>query len=361
VELLRLEEVSKCFGTREVLSSVSLSLEEGELLTLLGPSGAGKTTLMRIINLLERPTSGRVLFRGRNLLELHGEELLELRRRMVMVFQKPVMFSGDVYHNLAFGLRVRRVPEREIRRRVREALELVGMRGYERRDARTLSGGEAQRIAFARAMVLEPELVLLDEPTTSLDPVMEARVHGIIAKMRERGMSIILTTHKQEEALTLGDRIAVLRGGRLEQVGTPAEVVYHPRSRFVAEFTGMCNIYEGRVVESVDGECVVRVGEALVRLAGGAEAGERVCLGIRPEDVMLIRTDVPPSRRHTNLFSGVVRQITPRGGAMLRLRISGPLEVLADVPRHVVEKMHLHPGGEVVFSLKRSCIRLLED
>jgi len=361
LELLRLEGVSKRFGEREVLSGVSLSLHEGELLTLLGPSGAGKTTLMRIINLLEPPSSGRLLFRGMELLKLRGEELLEVRRRMVMVFQKPVMFSGDVYHNLAFGLRVRRIPEREIRRRVREALELVGMKGYESRNARTLSGGEAQRIAFARAMVLEPELVLLDEPTTSLDPVMEARVHEIIAKMRERGMSIILTTHKQHEALSLGDRIAVLRAGRLQQVGSPEEVMYRPATKFVAEFTGMCNIYEGEVVEAGGGECRVRVGRAVLTLRGGAETGERVCIGIRPEDVMLIRTDIPLNRRHRNLLRGVVKEISPQGGAMLRLRISGEVEVLADVPRHVVEKMSIHEGGEVVYSLRASCLRLLED
>jgi len=361
LELLRLEQVSKRYGQREVLSGISLSLSQGELLTLLGPSGAGKTTLMRIINLLEHPSSGRIFFRGRDLLQLSGEELLEVRRRMVMVFQKPVMFSGSVYYNLAFGLRVRRVPEQEIRRRVKEALELVGMQGYEDRDARTLSGGEAQRIAFARAMVLEPELVLLDEPTTSLDPVMEGRVHEIIAKMRERGMTIILTTHKQHEALSLGDRIAVLRGGRLQQVGSPKEVVYSPRTRFVAEFTGMCNIYEGEVVEAGGEECRVKVGEVVLSIRGSAPAGERVCVGIRPEDVMLIRTDVPLSRRHRNLLRGVVREISPQGGAMLRLHISGSLEVLADVPRHVVEKMSIRPGGEVVYSLKASCLRLLED
>ena len=361
--IVRLENVSKRFSGREVLSGINLEIREGELLTLLGPSGAGKTTLMRIINLFTRPSEGRLYFRDSEVSQLSGDALLDVRRSMVMVFQKPVMFSGSVYDNVAYGLRIRRYPRREVERRVREALRLVGLEGYEERNARTLSGGEAQRVAFARAVVIQPELLLLDEPTTSLDPISEARVHEIIRRIKELGISVVLTTHKQHEALALGDRVAVLKDGRLQQVGSPEEVIYAPKTRFVAEFTGMANIYEGVVEEAGDNYCRVRVGEVALEMpAFEASRGERVCIGIRPEEVMLLRTDVPLNPRHKNVLTGVVTDISPQGSAMLRLHIaSRGFEVSADVPRHVVEKMEIKEGKEVLFSLKTSCLRRLEE
>jgi tungstate transport system ATP-binding protein len=360
---VRLENISKRFSGREVLSRINLEIREGELLTLLGPSGAGKTTLMRIINLFTKPSEGKLYFRDREVTRLSGDALLEVRRSMVMVFQKPVMFSGSVFDNVAYGLRIRGYSRAEIERRVKEALRLVGLEGYEERNARTLSGGEAQRVAFARAVVIQPELLLLDEPTTSLDPISEARVHSIIRKIKELGISVVLTTHKQHEALALGDRVAVLKDGKLQQVGTPQEVIYTPKTRFVAEFTGMVNIYDGIVEEVSSSECVVRVGEVMLTMhAFEASRGERICVGIRPEEVMLLRTDVPLNPRHKNVLTGVVTDISPQGSAMLRLRISSRgFEVSADVPRHVAEKMSIHEGGEVLFSLKTSCLRRLEE
>lgn len=361
--IVRLENIGKRFSGREVLSGINLEIREGELLTLLGPSGAGKTTLMRIINLFTQPSEGRLYFRGKDVANLSGRALLEVRRSMVMVFQKPVMFSGSVFDNVAYGLKIRGYSRAEIERRVCEALSLVGLQGYEERNARTLSGGEAQRVAFARAVVIQPELLLLDEPTTSLDPISEARVHGIIRRIKELGISVVLTTHKQHEALVLGDRVAVLKDGRLQQVGPPEEVIFAPKTRFVAEFTGMVNLFEG-VVEEVSSDCCrVRVGEAtLVMHAFEASPGERVCVGIRPEEVMLLRTDVPLNPRHRNVLTGVVREVSPQGSAMLRLRIaSKSFEVSADVPRHVAEKMHIREGSEVLYSLKTSCLRRLEE
>jgi len=360
--IVRLEGVSKRFAGKEVLSGINLEIREGELLTLLGPSGAGKTTLMRIINLFTRPSEGRLYFRDRDVAQLRGEELLKVRRSMAMVFQKPVMFTGSVFYNVAYGLKIRGYSRAEVERRVDEALRLVGLAGYEARSAHTLSGGEAQRVAFARAIVIQPELLLLDEPTTSLDPISEARVHSIIRRVKELGISVVLTTHKQHEALALGDRVAVLKDGKLQQVGPPEEVIYAPQTRFVAEFTGMVNIFEG-VVEKVAEVCRVRVGQVQLEMpAFEASPGERVCVGIRPEEVMLLRTDVPLNPRHRNVLEGVVEEILPQGSAMLRLRIgSGGLRISADVPRHVVEKMGVREGGKVLFSLKASCLRRLEE
>lgn len=355
--------MSKRFSGREVLSGINLEIKEGELMTLLGPSGAGKTTLMRIINLFTRPSEGKLYFRGEDVAKMSGDALLEVRRSMVMVFQKPMMFSGSVFDNVAYGLKIRGYSRAEIERRVREALRLVDMQDYAERGAHTLSGGEAQRVAFARAVVIQPELLLLDEPTTSLDPISEARVHSIINKIKGLGISVVLTTHKQHEAIALGDRVAVLKDGKLQQVGTPQEVIYTPRTRFVAEFTGMLNIYEGVVEESNGAECRVRVGDVVLSMpAFEASRGECVCIGIRPEEVMLLRSDVPLNPRHKNVLTGVVNEISPQGSAMLRLRLSrGDFEVSADIPRHVAEKMDIREGSEVLFSLKSSCLRRLEE
>lgn len=361
--MVSLDNVYKSFSGKEVLRGIALDIKKGELLTLLGPSGAGKSTLMRIINLFENPSKGRLYFEGKEISGHKGGGLLKVRRKMTMVTQKPAMLSGNVFHNVAYGLKVRGYPKARISDSVEEALETVGLEGYSERDVSTLSGGEAQRVAFARAIVVEPELLLLDEPTTSLDPESEANVHRIIERIKgEQGMAMVLTTHKQREALALGDRIAVLHRGKLQQVGTPREVIYSPRTKFVARFTGMENTYQAWVEKAGQENSTVRVGDARVRMPwGGLSLGEQICIGIRPEDVMLLRTDIPINPRHENVYEGRVEGISPQGSAMLRLKLSwGNLTVKADIPRHAAEKMGLRENKKVLFSFKSTCVRQLE-
>ncbi|NOZ76647.1 MAG: ABC transporter ATP-binding protein [Euryarchaeota archaeon] len=235
--LFEIRGLEKRFGAKLALAGIDLDIMEGEVFAFLGPSGAGKTTLLRVLNTLERPSSGRVAFQGVGISELDSRGLLEVRRRMVLLAQGAPLFNTTVRGNLAYPLKVRGIGGREMERRVVDALDSVGMTGYQDRDARTLSGGERQRVALAMAAIFEPRVLLLDEPTANLDPINEEMVWGIIERMREEGVTVILATHKLAEARRLADRIGVLREGRMEQIGSAREIFTRPKTGFVARFT----------------------------------------------------------------------------------------------------------------------------
>jgi tungstate transport system ATP-binding protein len=210
----------KSYGRAEILRDIDLTVEHGEVLALIGPTGSGKTTLLRLIDLLEEPTNGEVILDGMRVTGIPEKERLKIRRRMAMVFQKPVMFRENVLGNVSYGLKIR--GERKIDERVREAILAVGLDGYESRDANTLSGGEMQRIALARALVLEPDLLLLDEPTANLDPKTAASIDALISRFEG---TVVMATHNMFQARMLADRIAVLVEGRLIALGRPEEVL----------------------------------------------------------------------------------------------------------------------------------------
>jgi tungstate transport system ATP-binding protein len=210
----------KSYGEAEILKDINLSVEPGEVLALIGPTGSGKTTLLRLIGLLEKPTTGVIIVDGLEVTGFSEGERLKARRRMAMVFQKPVMFKTSVRENVSYGLKIR--GESEIDKSVEAAIEAVGLSGYESRDANTLSGGEMQRIALARALVLEPELLLLDEPTANLDPKTAAAIDALVSRFKG---TVIMATHNMLQARRLADRVAVLVEGRLVEVGEPREVL----------------------------------------------------------------------------------------------------------------------------------------
>jgi tungstate transport system ATP-binding protein len=218
---LELEDLGRAYGGLEVLSGIRLSLERGEILGLIGPTGSGKTTLLRLVDLLEEPSRGCIRLEGRVITALPEKEKLLVRRRMAMVFQKPVMFRARVLENVSFGLRMRGRDEPE---RVRAALAAVGLFGYESRDANTLSGGEMQRAALARALVLQPELLLLDEPTANLDPKSRECIDRIIQELSGQNTAVILATHNMQQCKKLADRVAVLKAGRLQASGRTEEI-----------------------------------------------------------------------------------------------------------------------------------------
>lgn len=218
---LEIENLSKSYGRAEILKDINLRVMKGEILALIGPTGSGKSTLLRLINLLEAPCTGQISIEGREVSRLSESDKLPVRRRMAMVFQKPVMFRADVEYNVSFGLMMR---GKKDMRMVQEALESVSLSGYERREANTLSGGEMQRIALARALILEPELLLLDEPTANLDPKSVEAIDQLLESLAGPGTTVILATHNMQEALMLADRVAVLEVGRLTAVGQPDEV-----------------------------------------------------------------------------------------------------------------------------------------
>jgi tungstate transport system ATP-binding protein len=220
--LLMVQGLGKDYGGSEVLKDVSLSVDRGEVLGLVGPTGAGKTTLLRLINLLERPTAGSITFGGLKLTECSEAEKVAIRRRMAMVFQKPVMFSYSVYYNVSYGLKIRDIKDKG---EVEAVLKEVGLGSYAHREATTLSGGEAQRVALARAIITKPELLLLDEPTANLDPKMAEIIGDLLLRQAEGGAAVILATHDMGLCLRLSDRVVVLVNGRLLATGRAEEVL----------------------------------------------------------------------------------------------------------------------------------------
>jgi ABC-type Fe3+/spermidine/putrescine transport system ATPase subunit len=278
---VRLIGVSKRLGTHQAVEEVSLDVAEGTFVTLLGPSGCGKTTTLRMIAGFYTPDQGEIRLRERVINDIPPHQ-----RNTAMVFQEYALFPHmTVAENVGYGLRMRRTPRAEARRRVAQTLQLVGLAGQERKFPHQLSGGQQQRVALARALVVEPEVLLLDEPLSNLDAKLRVRVRTEIRQLQQRlGKTTLYVTHDQEEALAISDRIAVMQNGRILQVGTPAEIYLHPASRFVADFVGLANFVAAEVADAHR----VRVGDLLVTVTQPIGARGRVTLVVRPEMVRLV-------------------------------------------------------------------------
>jgi putative spermidine/putrescine transport system ATP-binding protein len=286
VPALRLHDLHKRFGAVEAVAGVDLTLRRGEFLTLLGPSGSGKTTMLKMIAGFERPSSGTIELSGRDVSTLSPAE-----RGIGVVFQQYALFPHmSVDENIAYPLKLRRWPLDDRARRVDEMLALVELEGYGERFPRELSGGQQQRVAVARALAFQPELLLMDEPLGALDRALRIGMQEEIRRIhRESGATILYVTHDQEEALTMSDRVAIMRAGQVLQVGPPRELYRQPADRFVATFFGECTLVPARPIENADDDRV-RVfaleQEAIVR-RGGASAGDDLSLAIRPGKVRL--------------------------------------------------------------------------
>ena len=318
--LIELKGVCKSFGDTQVLHDVDLYIRKCEFITLLGPSGCGKTTLLRIIGGFEMPSSGEVLFEGKDMTGIPP-----YKRRINTVFQKYALFSHlNVFDNIAFGLNLK-TPEQlgvhskkemkeEIARRVNRMLKLVKMEGYEKRSVNALSGGQQQRIAIARALVNEPEVLLLDEPLGALDLKLRKEMQLELKAMQQQlGITFIYVTHDQEEALTMSDTIAVMNGGRIQQIGDPKGIYDEPKNAFVADFIGESNIIPGVMLEDelvrfsdTDFQCVDE----------GFDKNAPVDVVIRPEDIMLVGEDV-------GMLTGVVESVIFKGVHYEMIIISG--------------------------------------
>jgi spermidine/putrescine transport system ATP-binding protein len=277
-----LEHVSKIFGSTTAVNDISLSIGRGEFFSLLGPSGCGKTTTLRMISGFERPTRGTIKIRGQVVNDVPPH-----RRATNLVFQQLALFPHlDVFENIAFGPKIKRVSRSEIRRRVVEVLELVGLSGFERRRISQLSGGQQQRVAIARALVNEPTVLLLDEPLGSLDLKLRVQMQQELKAIQHRvGTTFIYVTHDQGEALTMSDRMAVMNQGRIEQVGTGADLYLRPRTTFVASFIGETNLLVGTAEDLEDDLVMARVGDQRlrVRAQGPVKVGEAITISARPE------------------------------------------------------------------------------
>ena len=296
---LEIKEIKKSFTEEEaVLDNISLKISKGEFITLLGSSGCGKTTTLRIIAGLEQPDAGSVWLDGREVTGLEPNQ-----RNVNTVFQNYALFPHmNVAENIGYGLKLKKVPKSEIRKKVSQMLELVQLEGYEKRKPSELSGGQKQRVAIARALVNNPEVLLLDEPLGALDLQLRRAMQIELKHLQKKlGITFIYITHDQEEAINMSDRIAVMKDGRIEQIGTPDEIYNHPKTSYVATFVGNANILHG-AAESIQGEnAIVKIGNdrVIVKLetsqqntedTGGKQylsAGEKVTLAVRSENILL--------------------------------------------------------------------------
>jgi len=298
--IIRLVNVSKDYNGTEALKSINLYIRKNEFLTLLGPSGCGKTTTLRIIGGFEQPTEGEVYFEGKNITNLPP-----YKRNINTVFQKYALFPNmDVEGNIAFGLLVKKVDKKIIKRKVAEMLELVNLKGFEKRSIDSLSGGQQQRVAIARALINEPEVLLLDEPLGALDLKLRKDMQVELKKIQQYlGITFVYVTHDQEEALSMSDTIVVMKDGEIQQIGTPEMIYNEPKNAFVADFIGESNIIPGRMVRDRvvnfsdrDFECVD---------TGFAE-NEMVDVVVRPEDVKIVK-------REEGMLEGEVESVTFKG------------------------------------------------
>ena len=299
-ELIRLEGISKAYDGEVVLDNINLYINDSEFLTLLGPSGCGKTTTLQIIGGFVKPTAGSVLFDG-----VRINDVPPHKRQVNTVFQRYALFPHlDVYDNIAFGLRVSKVSEDEIARRVAEMLEVVGMRGFEERKVDNLSGGQQQRIAIARALVNRPKVLLLDEPLGALDLRLRKDMQVELKRIQQQlGITFVFVTHDQEEALTMSDTIVVMDKGVIQQIGRPEDIYNEPKNAFVADFIGESNILDG--IMRAD-RAVEFFGRRFACVDEGFAKDEPVDVVIRPEDVDIVPAD-------TGHLCGTVTGVTFKG------------------------------------------------
>ncbi|MBR5072761.1 MAG: polyamine ABC transporter ATP-binding protein [Bacteroidales bacterium] len=300
-KIIEIQNVSKSFGGKNVLKDINLYINQGEFLTLLGPSGCGKTTLLRMIAGFLQPDEGSILLDGKNL-----EGTSPYERPLNTVFQRYALFPHlDVYDNIAFGLKLKKVPQEEIDKRVRRVLKLVAMSDYEDRDVETLSGGQQQRIAIARAIVNQPKVLLLDEPLAALDLKMRKDMQIELKEMHKQlGITFIYVTHDQEEALTLSDTVVVMNEGRIQQIGTPTDIYNEPVNSFVADFIGESNILNGTMIRD---RKVSFIGHDFDCVDEGFGENVPVDVVVRPEDIYFTND---PARTQ---FTAKVKSCTFKG------------------------------------------------
>lgn len=341
VSIYKLESVSKSYGAVRALDSVDLDVAEGECLGVIGQSGAGKTTLLKVLAGLLEPTAGSVLFRGER---ITASRTPDMRKRTTMIFQSPLFLKGDVYTNMAYGLRLRGATEDSIEEKVEECLDRVRLPGYGTRDARSLSGGEQQRVALARALVLDPEVLLLDEPTSNLDSP-NAKMVSMIIDEESEGRTVVVSTHDLDLIRRLTTRTVHMSGGRVTEEGPPMEIMSITR---LTE-----NLFTG-TSEMVDGVAHVDLDGTVIRVA--AERVGRVTVHVKPEDIIISEEKISTSAR--NQFKGTIVGVEDQGGTVI-LRVDAGQVFAVHVTRNSFREMGLNIGKEVYISFKATAVLVL--
>jgi len=355
--LIETKDLCQRYSERDILKNINIQVERGEVFALIGPTGAGKTTLLRLFDLLDTPSSGKIYFDGSDVSE-SGKRKLEARRRMAFVLQKPIVFNRSVYDNIAYGLKLRGLKKEDIRQKVANILEMIGLTADKSRNARTLSGGEVQRVAIARAIVSQPELLLLDEPTANLDPNSASKIEGLITEIRRQyNTTIIMATHDMSQGQRLADRIGVLLDGEISQTGNSRDVFTSPRNREIAEFVGVENILDGVIVSNEDRVVTIEINGRLIEAVSDYPAGEKISACVRPEDITLALSEISSSAR--NSFAAVVtRALTV--GSLARIEIDCGFPLVVTVTKRSVEGLKLEKGRHVYATFKATGVHVIK-
>lgn len=301
--IVELRDFSKSYGDKTVIENINLSVYEGEFLTLLGSSGCGKTTILRSISGLDKPTKGKVFIDGEDVTELEPPQ-----RQVNTIFQNYALFPlMTIEDNVAFGLKMKNVPKDEMKDRVSKMLELVHLEGYEKRKPKELSGGEQQRVSIIRGLINNPKVLLLDEPLSALDLKLRKKMHVELKQLQKKlGITFIYVTHDQDEALSMSDRIVLLKDGKIEQIGSPVDIYEKPNSLYAADFIGEINKFTGEIVSETPEKFKVKINDDLelsILETKKYKIGDKIHVVVRPENIKISTTE-----RKTNCLKGVISE-----------------------------------------------------
>jgi molybdopterin-binding protein len=347
-----LKDVTKAYGDKIVVDAINLQIHEGEILALLGPNGSGKTTILKILAFIENPTSGEVQFQGETVTPKNTEKV---RMRSTLVFQKTTLFNTSVYNNIAYGLKIRKIPKNARDEELKRVLKLVKLEGFGKRPARKLSGGEQQRVAIARALVLKTKLLLLDEPTANLDPKNAAILEEVIDTVnRENKITIVMATHNMFQAKTLPHRIALMSDGKITEIGAPAEI-FGTLSKNLASFAAVGNTFTGTALATEAGTTIVDVGNGVQIEVTVKRQGETAVF-INPQDIILSKSAVESSAR--NVFKGRITEITDLG-SLVKLKVDVGKPFAVQITKRSFSEMALNLNAEVFIAFKASSVQVL--
>ncbi len=353
--ILEAQNLSVVYGSRKVLDVPSLQIAENKVTAIIGPNGSGKTTLSLCLALLLKPTTGQIRYRGK--IVSNGASMMEMRRHFAVVFQEPLLLNQSVWDNVTLGLHLRKFNKAEIKDRAEHWLSRFGISAFAKQSARTLSGGEAQRASLARAFVLQPEILFLDEPFAALDvPTRQTLFGDMINILQETKCTTIMVTHDRNEAQTLAHRIVMLLDGKIVQDGSPREIFSAPATEEIAKFVGMENILEGTVRANKDCLADIDVQGQTVEGVSACQVGGTVNVFIRPEDITLSREKAVSSAR--NVFPGRITSMIP-AGPLVRVSLDCGFPMIALITRMSADGMGLQIGQTVYASFKAAAIHVM--
>jgi tungstate transport system ATP-binding protein len=352
MHIVKLENICKSYDNLQILNDINIKIKKRTSTALVGPTGSGKTVLLRIIDLLERPSSGTVYFEGVDA-NSSSNTRLEIRRKIGMVFQKPLAFKASVYDNVAYGLKIRG-ETKDLEKKVKETLETVELKGYENRNALKLSGGETQRLALARAMITDPKLLLLDEPTSNLDPLSTKKIEELITTInRKYETTVIMTTHNIFQGRKLADEMIIMNKGQIFQSGSPDKIFKIPESRFVADFIGIENIMEGTATRT-NGD-LVRIKTGSITVYAVTKKQGHVNFSIRPDEITISCGKIKTSAR--NVIEGKVKEITDTG-TLIRLIVDAGEQFAVFITQNSLLDLQITIGTTVWMYFKASAVHV---